>query len=280
MPPAPLQNTTASGGSSSQRNRSGRTSVTTPWETTSVASKPMVRVCVNGPRSVRKPSLALPTRATRSDSESAPRNLAGRKKQADAAKPRKRARRRDGSLNAYLRWYPGCSLHTSGRSSELGSSGKSELQHRAHDGEHDAHRVDYAPKMRPRRRCGRINHVDGDFEDGQRRSDGTKDHFALESEAICAGSQRKRFGHRIPSQTTLGVAQRATRERGEKEVRYAVAESIAFRRSVLHEITNYEDELARISARAEQRGDGGSRMLAVRVHGNGHSIAEPCGVSP
>lgn len=133
-------------------------------------------------------------------------------------------------------------------------------------------------RLPPRRR---VDRDDRDLYDGKARSDRPKHDFGLELVPICANPERQRFRDRITSQSARSIAQRLSRKRREKEVRNPVAELVARRRTVTHQIPDSEHERARVDT-SPQDGEGRrGGVLAVGIDSHRHrhpsllSLAQP-----
>ena len=88
-----------------------------------------------------------------------------------------------------------------------------------------------------------------------------------------AGGKRERLDDRIAPKPALRVAKRTPREERKEVVGHAVAEAIAGRRAVAHEVAHAEHERAGVVAPVEHGARRAPRVLAVRVDGDGHPAA-------
>jgi probable rRNA maturation factor len=115
----------------------------------------------------------------------------------------------------------------------------------------------------------RVDSRDGHLDDGQLRGDRAENHFSLEPKAVRAGSQCERFGDGVATQSALRIEEPSAGERREEEVRDPVAELVARRRAVAHEVSDPEHESSRILASPKDGERRLDRVLAVGVDRNG-----------
>jgi probable rRNA maturation factor len=115
----------------------------------------------------------------------------------------------------------------------------------------------------------RVDGRDGHLDDGHLRGDCAENHFSLEPKTVGVDSQREGFGDRVATQPALRIEQPPAGERREKEVRNPVAELVARRRAVPHQVSDPEHERSRILASPKDGERRLDRVLAVGIERNG-----------